>query len=137
MIERQEMAARIDIEETIEVGEALVLTSESPTSSYAVVFEDDEDTGYFYAVSMVDSDFRILDAMHIYNVKNVADRNKPSRVTIAWSEDGMKAALLINDYAHAIFNFEEKQGYCRTNFPTPGTGWKGHEWSDEALALFD
>lgn len=42
---------------------------------------------------------QILDALHIYNVRSVIDKEKPSRVQIVWSEDRFKAALFINGYA--------------------------------------
>ncbi len=85
----------------------------------------------------------ILDAVHIYNVKNIVDRDKPSILCIVWSEDGNKCALLINDYPHAAFDFVAKRGYCRTNFPNfshPGKdGWlrSDHSWSDDAVAWLD
>lgn len=47
----------------------------------------------------------ILDAVHIYNVANVVDRDRPFALSIVCSEDGMNCALLINGYPHAAFNF--------------------------------
>jgi hypothetical protein len=82
----------------------------------------------------------ILDAVHIYNVANVMDRDQPSTLFIAWSDDGSRCALLINDYPHAAFDFKAKRGYCRTNFPNFHESKKGkwrksdHTWSDEAVA---
>ena len=82
----------------------------------------------------------ILDAVQIYNVENVVDRDRPSQVGIVWSSDGARCALLINNYPHAVFDFCAKRGYCRTNFPNfenPGDGsWikADHSWSDEAVA---
>ncbi|WP_240996663.1 DUF2251 domain-containing protein, partial [Pseudomonas viridiflava] len=52
------------------------------------------------------------------------------------SLDHGKAVLLVNDYPHAIVDFQAKQGYCRTGFPPPAdNGWSvaGHEWDDAAL----
>jgi hypothetical protein len=82
----------------------------------------------------------ILDAVHIYNVANVADRERPSTVCIVWSEEGTQCALLINAYPHAAFDFSAKRGYCRTNFPNfhhqAERGWSpsDHSWSDDAVA---
>lgn len=75
--------------------------------------------------------------MNIYDVHNVTDKNKPSVVRIAWSPDGTKASLWINNYPHAVFDFTAKRGYCRTNFPPP-LKWKAHNfsWSDDALKFF-
>jgi hypothetical protein len=49
-------------------GEDSFVESFSPENNYGVVFEDDGETGYFYAVEK-DKDgsgLRILDALHIY-----------------------------------------------------------------------
>ncbi|MCO8161830.1 DUF2251 domain-containing protein [Pseudomonas sp. 21LCFQ010] len=126
-------------ESTLQVGTPLVLEAPAQEGPYVVVFEDDEDTGYFYALDTSADGNPIQDALHIYNVSNVSDRNQPSAVKIGWSTDHRKAVLLINDYPHAIFDFDSKQGYCRSGFPEPaGNGWsqKGHDWDDEALNLF-
>jgi len=83
----------------------------------------------------------ILDALHIYDVESVSDRHRPSKVRIVWSPDDRKAALLINDYPHAVFDFARKRGYCRNGFPAPGADedWSagGHEWDDSVLQLFE
>jgi len=77
-------------------GDEVWLASDSPTSQYSAIFEDDGETGYFYAYERTESDGTILDAVHIYNVRNVVDREIPSVVRIIWSADGLKAALLLN-----------------------------------------
>lgn len=126
-------------ETTLHVGTPLVVEAPAEEGAYAVVFEDDEDTGYFYAMDTSDDGNPIQDALHIYNSSAVSDRNLPSTVKIGWSTDHKKAVLLINDYPHAIFDFESKQGYCRNGFPEPAdNGWSvnGHDWSDDALNLF-
>ncbi|CAN5560949.1 hypothetical protein BH10ACI2_BH10ACI2_13180 [soil metagenome] len=118
------------------VGEETLLESNSPHNSYAAFFEDEGETGYFYALDM-ELEEPVIDALQIYNVSQVTDGNIPSTVKIAWSNDGLKTALLINEYVHAVFDFDSKRGYCRTGFP-PITDWSknGHEWSDKALELF-
>ena len=103
------------------------------------VFEDDGATGYFYAYDRSKNESPILDALHIYNVRNVSDREVPSVVDIIWSTDGLKAALLINDYAHAVIDFEGKRAYCRTGFPPPTGAWRADErepWNDGLLEWF-
>ena len=135
------MGSTIEAENTIQVGEAFTLAGDSPVTEYAVVFEDDGGTGYFYALDTSQKKRPILDAVHIYNVSNVVDKDRPSLVQIVWSNDGLKAALFINAYAHAVFDFAAKRGYCRTNFPdvrSSGNEWASFskEWSDTALELF-
>ena len=112
----------LDLEDTFTVGEDTFFGSTSPTSSYGVVFEDDLSTGYFYAID-VSQGQKIMDAVHIYNVANVTDKAKPCIIKIAWTDDGHVASLLINNYCHAIFDFENKEGYCRTAFPDTNGDW--------------
>ena len=132
------MGSRIEAEQIIYVGEGAVIQSDSPTTQFAVVFEDDSETGYFYGLDTLAEENPILDALHIYNVAAVSDKDKPSVAQIVWSEDGLKAALVINQYPHAVFDFAAERGYCRTNFPPPDRNWTkfGHEWSDAVIELF-
>lgn len=131
------MKGILDKEEMITVGVPVLIESNSPQENVAVVFEDEGDTGYFYALNR-GLDQPIVDALHIYNVANVTDKEIPSKVQIVWSNDGLKSALLINDYVHAVFDFESERGYCRTGFP-PIDDWskQGHDWSDTAVELFN
>lgn len=132
------MVTTLGAEQTFLVGSDTYVSSKSPENDYGVFFEDDGDTGYFYGMDLSRETDQILDALHIYNVVSVVDKDKPSTARIEWSDDGSKAALFINGYAHAVFDFAGKRGYCRTNFPSPDTKWTsfGHEWSDSALEWF-
>jgi hypothetical protein len=128
--------ASIGIEEEIRIGEEVVLESNSSSSEYGVVFEDEGTTGYLYALEFGEEEDPIVDAMQIYNVSSVVDRDEPSTIKILWSDDGVKAALLINDYPHAVVDFANHQAFCRTNFPSPGENWTRPEWSDQAFEDF-
>jgi hypothetical protein len=132
------MPSQVCAEETLVVGEPVVISAKSPTTDFEVAFEDDGDTGYFYAIQQTADEMRFLDAVHIYNAKGVTDGKIPSKVQLVWSEDGLKALLAINRYVHAAFDFAAKRGYCRTGFPPPDKNWSthGHEWDDAVLALF-
>jgi hypothetical protein len=101
------------------------------------VFEDDGDTGYFYAVDTSGAARHILDALLVYNVAAVADRHMPSDLEVAWSSDACKAFLFINRYPHAAFDFQARRGYCRSNFPPPDPHWTSfsHEWLDSVMVL--
>ena len=103
------------------VGQDAFIDSTAENSN-AVVFEDDGETGYFYVIDR-DDDLNILDALHIYNVADVIDKDKPSRIKILWTADSMKAFLSINNYYHAAFDFKEKAGYCRNGFPHSKSNW--------------
>jgi hypothetical protein len=128
----------VDVEETINVGTETFVASDSPSARYAVVFEDNGETGYFYAIQFTKEpgEHEIMNAMSIYDVENVIDKHKPSVLNIVWSDDGLKAALVLNGYAHAVFDFSQKRGYCLRNFPEPQSDWSGHEWSPDALNFF-
>ena len=130
-------------ERTFKPGDQTTFGSDSPTRPHTAFFEDDGDTGYFYAMDLTRPENMIVDAVHIYNVANVTDRDRDSTVSILWSDDGTKCALLINNYAHAAFDFEATRGYCRTNFPNfsknPSGCWNSsdHHWSDAAVAWLE
>jgi|SRR5215470_19652510 len=114
------------------------VASDSATSSFSGVFEDNGETAYFYAYDRAKRERRILDAVHIYNVANVVDADRYSEVEIVWSPDGLKAGLLINRYLHAVLNFEAGKAYCRSNFPRPGGDWAGGDrepWDDSLSGL--
>jgi len=121
-------------------GEETFYPSDSPTSSFSGVFEDDGQTGYFYAYDRAaPEDARILDACLIYTVTNVVDRSRSSEVEVIWTDDGLKAALLINDYAHAVIDFGARRAYCRANFPPPTGQWQSESrtlWDDGVLDVF-
>ncbi|MCL2144525.1 MAG: DUF2251 domain-containing protein [Endomicrobia bacterium] len=124
---------------TITVGQDFFLESLSEMhDNYHVVFEDDTETGYFYALDMDYAGANkqpIREALHIYNVKNVVDKDIPSELVIAWTKDGTAAVLIINNYVHAVVDFENKDAFCRTAFPgrDPNSDWSqnGHEWDEE------
>jgi hypothetical protein len=110
--------------ETINVGQETVIESYPDMTDKAVIFEDDGTTGYLYAIERLDNDkINILDAVHIYNVDNVTDKQRPSVIKILWTDDFTKSALLINDNYHAIIDFKNKEGLCRTGFPSPSKNW--------------
>jgi len=116
------------------------LQSNAPGQPYFVTFDDDgEDTGYFYAGNNNESE-PIVDCLHIYNIDDLTDKDKPHLFEMFWSKDGMKAALRIDRYFNAVFDFEENRGYCRTNFPPSDPdsifGEYSHEWDDDCLRHF-
>ena len=110
---------------TIRVGVEAVIESDSPDGLRGVVFEDDGDTGYFYARDFSRPEPLFVDALHVYDVAAVVDPERPSEVRIIWSRDFMVAALLIKQSPHVIFHFGERCGYAKKPFPEadPKSGW--------------
>ena len=91
---------------------------------------------YFYALDTEKADNPIVDALHIYNVQDVSDRDEPLELHILWSVDGNKAALFINSYPHAVYNFADGAGCCRTGFPPPVDPSATHEWDESQMNHF-
>jgi hypothetical protein len=120
----------IGASQEITIGAEVVIESLGPGGRNQVVFEDEGKTGYFYAVDPSGDNYRIVDALHIYDVEAVVDRDLPSVMLIIWSQDGEKAALLINNHPHAVFDFATCRGFCLHDFPDPPAGgpWTRHPW---------
>jgi len=115
------------------IGEKRVIEAPAPNSAFVVAFEDDGETGYFYACEKGAPTY-IQDALHIYNVAQ-SKHMTPMGLDVFWSSDGQVAALFIERIAHAVFDFGQKCGWCRSGFPPPAPGWSGHAWDESCLAL--
>jgi hypothetical protein len=118
-------------------GRQTAIESPSPGGVWKVVFEDDGRTGYLYALDESDNENPIQEALHIYNVADLRDKERKSTAAVVWASDGQKACLLLNGHPHAVVDFSAKRGYCRTNFPAPGK-WKGHDfqWDGRVMEYF-
>lgn len=112
-------------EQAFTAGEDTFVECMIDESNYGVVFEDDTDTGYFYAVEVErgTGKLSILDALHIYNAEKVPDEQRKGTIRIVWSKDWQRCALIIDSYCHAVFDFKNHGGYCRNKFPPPNAIW--------------
>ncbi len=136
------MPLNIVARETLRVGHAVVVDTDSPTGRYATVFEDDGETGVFYAIDTdVEDGNPVQDAVLVYVAADVSDAELASTLEIGWSDDGLKALLLINDQPHAAFDFERRQGWCQSGLPEAAVSkaWSKapRQWSEDVEALFD
>lgn len=118
-------------------GQDLFLESSSPENRYGVVFEDDGDSAYFYAVEKdAEGDgMRVLDALHIHEEDDPEEEDEaeeeddaeedfePADLKIIWSRDWLKCALVLDGYVHALFDFENQGGYNISEFPPPNEVW--------------
>lgn len=125
------MANRLGVRGKLDVGSPTVLDTMSEDGNWYVTFEDDGQTGYFYAADCSGESMAIRGALHIYNVRDLPDDDPPSTVDIVWSTDDGAVALAINDVPHAAFDLVANRAACRTGagageFPSP------YEW-DEAM----
>jgi hypothetical protein len=98
------------------VGTETVCDSTAAKGSVSAMFEDDGTTGYLYAVEP-GAEMTILDAMHIYNVADVADRQVPVTAQLFWTVEETAVALIINGFCHALYDFQRQAGFCRNAFP--------------------
>ncbi|TGE20293.1 DUF2251 domain-containing protein [Hymenobacter aquaticus] len=97
------------------------------------MFEDDGETGYLYALRN-GAELEILDALHIYNVADVQDRETPVTVQVFWDVAQTTAALIIAGYCHALYDFQRQMGFCRNAFPPAKNGQTGsRELTDELV----
>ena len=136
------MSLKIVAGESFKVGQPLVVDADSPIGRYAVVFEDDGETGCFYAVDTdIEDGNPVQDALLVYVAADVTDAELASTLEIGWSDDGLKALLLINEVPHAAFDFARRQGWCLSALPEAAVNkaWsKGPRgWSEDVESLFD
>lgn len=104
------------------------------------MFEDDGETGYFYALDLLrNGEQQIVDAVHIYDVSRLTDRHRPSILSVLWSGDGTKSCLVINGQPHVVLDFKARRGYSRNDYPNslPGEGvnWTTTTHAGDAAAL--
>lgn len=106
-------------------GEDLFVESMSPENRYGVVFEDDGEAAYFYAVHKDEEGggMSILDALHIHEREEDDEPEAPKKLLIVWSRDWLKCALVIDSFCHALFDFEAQGGYNINEFPPPNEFW--------------
>jgi hypothetical protein len=124
--------------EVVKIGSKVVLQSDAPSGARSVVFEDDGETGYFYALAPGAAALELLDALHVYNAEDDL-RGVDCSLELIWSEDGQRAGLRLNASLWAAFDFERELGWCRSNFPPPAGRWKmpaRPDWDDSLIRLF-
>jgi len=119
------------------IGTKLAVQSNAPSNEFAVVFEDDGDTGYFYALAPNEAaGLDLLDAVHVYNAEGEL-RDADIRLEIAWSANSRVAGLRLNASLWALFDFAARTGWSRSNFPPPAGLWQmGGErpdWDDTLI----
>lgn len=106
-------------------GEDLFVENFASEGRYGVVFEDDGEAAYFYAVEKGGNggELSILDALHIHEGGEGGKEGGAKPLLIIWARDWMKCALVIDGYCHALFDFEAHGGYNINEFPPPNAIW--------------
>src|ERR1700710_1899554 len=110
-------------QKTIILGEDAFVESLSLENKYGVAFESNDETGYFYAIEIdvKRKEERILDALHIYEIEEISKEKEQIDIKIIWTKDWLKAALIVDDECHALFDFEKHGGYNINEFPPPNS----------------
>ena len=128
---------QLGVEAKITIGTPdTFIDSTSADGMIGVVFEDDGTTGYFYAVRP-GSTMELLDALHVYDVADVSDRQVPVTLQVFWDVAGTAAALLINGYCHALYDFQRMAGFCRNAYPPARNGQMlKRELTDELIEQY-
>lgn len=100
-----------------------------------VMFEDDGETGYFYAMDLHNSEQPIVDSLYVYGVDSIEGKHEARQFQICWSEDGYQAFLLVNGYPHAAFDFTRLVGYNSNKYPMPDISslWSHEEINDKLV----
>ncbi len=77
----------------------------------------------------------LRDILLIYEIKNNPYAGKPADISIRWLKDGLGAIVYLNNHPHAVVNFKEKYGFCKSGLPPlqAGMDWspEGHKWDDK------
>ncbi len=98
-------------------------------TGYAVVLDDDGETGFLYAVT---EDFgEVLDALHLYSSDSPGRLELNEKVYIIWSPLLSKAGLYYHGAFQAVIDFKNAAACCRAGLPPPEpSGWcrSSHHW---------
>lgn len=102
-------------------------------SGFGVVFEDDGETGYFYATD--EGLENALDALHLYNAGDEERVNPGDEVYVVWSPTLQKVGLFYHDQFQAVVDFKNQQARCRTGFPPSDMKWckSSHDWNETII----
>ncbi len=94
-----------------------LIQSQSPTAPFNVIFESDHDLSVLYAVITNVDEPSIVDQVILNNIVDTDD------IIIRWNSSGERAALLINERIHVVFDFNTTTTFCDQLVPTLETTW--------------
>lgn len=129
-------------QQTFRPGNDAFAATAAPDGRFGAFFDDDGESAYFYALDL-DSDDLILDAVRVYESVRYAHRRRHSSLSIEWSPDGRKCALLLDGVPQAAFDFEARRGFSRNTAPAAvrpsRNSWPAsdHAWDDNVVDWLD
>ncbi|TDQ59427.1 hypothetical protein EDC45_0074 [Mesocricetibacter intestinalis] len=118
------------------IGQAKRVGAHSTANDdFVVIFEDDGETGYFYAMDLRDKANPVADSLYLYSVSDIENLQEARKIQICWNESGDSAYLLINGYPHGVFDFTRLIGYNHSKYPQPDLGsmWSHEEINDKLV----
>jgi len=118
------------------VGTECFLDSVSPSTQYAVVFEEDGATGYFYALDTSLSGQQIVNAVHVYNVGEGQRAGEVVHLEVVWSADGLRAGLKRNDQLAAALDFSSSTGWQHGKPHAANGAWRTVAWDTKVDSWF-
>ncbi len=90
LIQTDTMKGYLLKEQHFTAGEETFVESSSSENNFAVVFEDDAETGYFYAIELnkATGEQKVLDALHIYEVEDIEENKKQALLILFGQQTG-------------------------------------------------
>lgn len=128
--------------QTFQPGSDSFAATAAPDGRFGAFFDDDGESAYFYALDL-DSDDLILDAVRVYDTTRHVHRKRHASLSIEWSPDGSKCALLLDGVPEAAFDFETRRGFSRRGLPSSvrpsRNSWPAsdHSWSETVVDWLD
>jgi hypothetical protein len=129
-------------QQTFLPGSDAFAATAAPDGRYGAFFDDDGESAYFYALDL-DSDDLILDAVRVYDTFRHPHRRRHASLSIEWSPNGRKCALLLDGMPQAAFDFEARRGFSRKGLQSSvrpsRNSWPAsdHTWSDAVVDWLD
>jgi hypothetical protein len=122
------------MQKVVEHGTARTIISTHPDRRYAIIFEDDTETGYVYALDQHRDGDPICDAALIY--QGLPDGE--FALEIFWHPDRATAAISADNTPQCVIDFETQRIWCRSGFPPADPAWTSNDkaWTDDCLELF-
>ncbi len=101
-----------------------------------VVFEDDGESGYFYATDAEHA--TVHDALHLFDAGDRAAPAPGDQLFVVWHPSLRRAGLFYGGRFHAVFDFAAHRGVCRDGQPAASAAgnWspQGHAWDEDLVA---
>ena len=109
-----------------EVEDEGLFCSYSPAAPFAVLFEDDGEAGYVYAARLdaqQNADVEDLVELYQHHSEFLLPFQMPQDLNVVWSKNGEKAAVLIQETFHVVFDFATSRTYAKSLDVPEESGW--------------